>query len=137
MGIASKPTVTYTVPAQTNVTELKRMFWSIEFNGHPVHLMNDAYGHLVDMSSNTGGVFIFNSCAYSISRIITGQLDAYVDVGNRILRDHPETRIDFERAGRGNVCICSPMMLLLPYRSLRRQASSLPTHTATVSTICR
>lgn len=93
----------YTVPAPTTVTELDRMFWSIEFNGHPMHLMNDAYSHLVDTSSNTGGIFIFNSSTYSISRIITGQLDAYVDIGNRILRDRPETRTDFEHAGRGNI----------------------------------
>lgn len=93
----------YPVPAPTGVTELDRMFWSIELNGHPMHLMNDAYSQLVDMSSNTGGIFIFNSSTYSISRIITGQLDAYVDIGNRILRDHPETRTDFEQAGRGNI----------------------------------
>ncbi len=91
------------LPAPTTVTELDRMFWSIEFNGHPMQLMNNAYGHLIDTSSNAGGVFIFNSSTYSISRIITGQLDAYVDIGNRILRDHPDTRADFEHAGRGNI----------------------------------
>lgn len=86
------------------VTEdLATMFWSIEFNGHPMRLMTAAYAHLVDASANTGGVFVFNSASFSISRIITGQLDAYVDIGNRVLHDHPDTEPDFRRAGRGSI----------------------------------
>ena len=59
--------------------------------------------HLIDRSANPGGVFVFNSASYSISRIITGQLDAYVDIGNRLLKDHPGMRADFERVGNGHV----------------------------------
>lgn len=84
-------------------TELERMFWSLEFNGHPARLMLDAYGHLVDASANRGGVYVFNSASFSISRIITGQMDAYVDIGNRLLRDHPETEADFRRVGHGAI----------------------------------
>lgn len=83
--------------------DLATMFWSIEFNGHPMRLMTAAYAHLVDSSANTGGVFVFSSASFSISRIITGQLDAYMDIGNRILRDHPETEADFLSAGRGSI----------------------------------
>lgn len=79
------------------------MFWSIEFNGHPMGLMSQAYGHLVDRTANRGGVFVFNSSSYSISRIITGQLDAYADIGNRLLKDHPALRGEFERAGNGHI----------------------------------
>nr|BFE60238.1 bifunctional fructose-bisphosphatase/inositol-phosphate phosphatase [Dactylosporangium thailandense] len=91
------------VPCLSPNTDLTRMFWSMELNGHPMRLMCGAYGHLVDASANTGGVFLFNSASYSITRIITGQLDAFVDVGNRILRDHPETEAAFRRVGRGSV----------------------------------
>ncbi|GLK99199.1 inositol monophosphatase family protein [Dactylosporangium matsuzakiense] len=91
------------VPDLSPNTDLTRMFWSMELNGHPMRLMCDAYGHLVDASANTGGIFVFNSASYSITRIITGQLDAFVDVGNRILRDRPETEIAFRRVGRGSV----------------------------------
>ena len=45
----------------------------------------------------------FNSASFSISRIITGQLDAYVDIGNRIFRDHPNTEKDFRASGRGYI----------------------------------
>lgn len=91
------------LPRLSPNTELDRMFWSIEFNGHPMRLMTDAYAHLVDASANTGGVFVFNSASFSISRIITGQLDAYVDIGNRLLRDHPRTEAEFRAAGRGHI----------------------------------
>jgi myo-inositol-1(or 4)-monophosphatase len=91
------------VPNLSCNTDLAKMFWSIEFNGHPMHLMSAAYGHLVDMSANSGGVFVFNSASYSISRIMTGQLDAYADVGNRLLKDHPHTEPAFRTAGRGSI----------------------------------
>ncbi|HDW3058548.1 TPA: hypothetical protein RMI67_006509 [Bacillus cereus] len=83
--------------------ELENMFWSFEFNGHPTQLMIETYGHLIDASANKGGVFLFNSASYSISRIITGQMDAYVDVGNRLLKDRPELLKDFKRVGNGQV----------------------------------
>jgi myo-inositol-1(or 4)-monophosphatase len=91
------------VPRLSANADLTRMFWSLELNGHPMRLMCDAYAHLVDASANTGGVFVFNSASFSITRVITGQLDAFVDVGNRILRDHPGTEAAFRKAGRGNV----------------------------------
>ncbi|GHH87484.1 inositol monophosphatase [Streptomyces sulfonofaciens] len=91
------------VPSVGRAEDPERMFWSLEFNGHPARLMLDAYGHLVDASANRGGVYVFNSASFSISRIITGQMDAYVDIGNRLLRDHPETEADFRRVGHGSI----------------------------------
>ncbi|MGH3546981.1 MAG: inositol monophosphatase family protein [Pseudonocardiaceae bacterium] len=91
------------VPALSGTTDLSRMFWSIEFNGHPAALMTSAYGHLIDASANTGAVFVFSSASYSISRLITGQLDAYVDIGNRLLRDDPGLLGEFQRVGNGHV----------------------------------
>ncbi|MEN9518837.1 MAG: inorganic polyphosphate/ATP-NAD kinase Poly(P)/ATP kinase [Cyanobacteriota bacterium] len=93
----------FPLPNLSSTTSLSQMFWSFEFNGHPSLLMSEAYGHLIDQSANTGGVFLFNSASYSISRIITGQMDAYVDIGNRMLKEHPELRADFERVGRGHI----------------------------------
>lgn len=93
----------HALPNLSHTSDLKQMFWSFEFNGHPTQLMIDAYGHLIDLSANTGGVFLFNSASYSISRIITGQLDAYVDIGNRLLKEHPEMLSAFEQVGNGHV----------------------------------
>ncbi|MEW1724501.1 inositol monophosphatase family protein [Streptomyces sp. NPDC093109] len=92
-----------TVPCLSSTAELDRMMWSLEFNGHPAALMTRAYGHLIDRSANTGGVFVFNSATFSISRLITGQLDAYVDIGNRLLREDPALLPEFRRVGNGAV----------------------------------
>jgi len=91
------------VPRLSRNHDLDRLFWSFELNGHPMGLMQQALGRLVDRSANSGGVFVFNSASFSISRIVTGQLDAYVDIGNRLLRDYPETEQAFRRAGRGQI----------------------------------
>jgi myo-inositol-1(or 4)-monophosphatase len=91
------------LPNLSTLTDLDRMFWSIEFNGHPAELMTMAYGHLIDRSANPGGLFVWSSACYSISRIITGQIDAYVDIGNRLLRDHPRLMPRFLEAGRGHI----------------------------------
>jgi myo-inositol-1(or 4)-monophosphatase len=91
------------VPALSSVSDLRNMFWSLEFNGHPADIMIAAYGHLIDLSANRGGVFCWSSASYSISRIITGQLDAYVDVGNRVLKDRPETKDRFLQVGGGHI----------------------------------
>ena len=91
------------LPQLGTTTDLERMFWTLEFNGHPAELMIQCYGHLIDASANRGGVYVVNSASFSISRIITGQMDAYVDIGNRLLRDHPETEADFRRVGHGSI----------------------------------
>ncbi|MGV9214396.1 inositol monophosphatase family protein [Micromonospora sp. RB23] len=91
------------VPRLSDTSELERMFWSLEFNGHPARMMVDAYGHLIDASANRGAVYVFNSASFSLSRIVTGQMDAYVDIGNRILRDRPESETEFRRVGHGNI----------------------------------
>lgn len=91
------------IPQLGSTVDLARMFWSLEFNGHPAELMVRSYGHLIDASANRGAVYVFNSASFSISRIITGQMDAYVDIGNRLLRDHPELESDFRRVGHGSI----------------------------------
>lgn len=91
------------IPSLGATTDLERMFWTLEFNGHPAELMIGAYGHLIDRSANRGAVYVVNSASFSISRIITGQMDAYVDIGNRLMRDRPETEADFRRVGHGSI----------------------------------
>ena len=49
----------------------------------------------------TGGCFLFNSTAFSLTRLLTGQLAASMDVGSRILRDYPASRARFLELGFG------------------------------------
>ena len=58
-------------------------------------------GDIVDAAAMKGGCFLFNSTAYSLTRLLTGQLAAVLDVGNRILRDRPAARDRFLEVGFG------------------------------------
>jgi myo-inositol-1(or 4)-monophosphatase len=63
---------------------------------------------LVDGSSMGGGYFDLGSAAFNMTRIATGQLDAYVDVGRRIVDECPETEAAFLEVGEGAVCTNFP-----------------------------
>lgn len=89
-------------------TDLRRMFWTIGFRGRPARALIETLGDLVDTSSVDGSVFDLGSATYSITRILTGQLDAYVDIGPRMIDDVPGVREEFERVGNGAVLNNSP-----------------------------
>ena len=63
---------------------------------------------LVDGSSMGGGYFDLGSAAFNLTRLATGQLDAYVDVGRRIVDEVPSTEAAFLRVGEGSVCTNFP-----------------------------
>ena len=59
---------------------LESLRWSFEFVGRPVAGIIKNIGSLIDYSSFKGGIYIFNSSAFAITRLVTGQLDAYIDI---------------------------------------------------------
>jgi myo-inositol-1(or 4)-monophosphatase len=63
---------------------------------------------LVDRSGMRGGYFDLGSATFNITRIVTGQLDAYVDAGRRILDEFPQTEAAFLAVGDGSVCTNFP-----------------------------
>ena len=87
----------------TAVTDLDKMSWSFDIAGRPMDYVARIIGPMVDRSSLRSGVFVINSIAFSLTRLVTGQFDAVVDVSNRILRDHAELREEFVEAGLGTV----------------------------------
>jgi len=96
-------------PRLSRETDLDRIAWSLGIVGRPSQPLFEVMGELVDRTSLTGGFFSCNSISYSLTRLVTGQLDAALDIANRIYRDRPETRPAFEAAGHGSV------MGLCPY----------------------
>jgi fructose-1,6-bisphosphatase/inositol monophosphatase family enzyme len=54
-----------------------------------------------------------------MTRVITGQLDAVVEVGSRLIDDVPGMRSEFERIGGGQVLNNSPYDLAAPWLCLR------------------
>ncbi|MEK7816637.1 MAG: inositol monophosphatase family protein [Actinomycetota bacterium] len=89
-------------------TDISRLFWTIGFRGRPARPLIEALGDLVDMSSVDGAVFDLGSASYSITRILTGQLDAYIDIGPRMIEEVPEVKALFEEVGKGAILNNSP-----------------------------
>jgi myo-inositol-1(or 4)-monophosphatase len=90
-------------PALSTNDDLGLLRWSLTMPGRPAALVFGAMADLVDMSSVRGGFFSCNSTCYSISRILTGQQDAYVDVANRIVRESPKLKGEFCEIESGRI----------------------------------
>jgi myo-inositol-1(or 4)-monophosphatase len=88
--------------------DLRRMFWTYGLRGRPVRAMAEVLGDLIDASSVGGATFDLGSACFDMTRIATGQLDAYVEPGPRIVADVPGMREEFERVGGGAVLNNSP-----------------------------
>jgi myo-inositol-1(or 4)-monophosphatase len=89
-------------------TELSRMFWTLGFRGRPAVPLVTVLEELIDTSSVGGAVFDLGSASYDLTRVVTGQLDAYLDVGTRIIEETPALRERFEEVGGGAVLNNSP-----------------------------
>jgi len=89
-------------------TDIARMFWTLGFRGRPAGPLVTVLGELIDASSVGGAVFDLGSAAFDLTRIATGQLDAYLDVGSRMIEEVPAMRARFEHVGGGAVLNNSP-----------------------------
>jgi myo-inositol-1(or 4)-monophosphatase len=87
---------------------IDRMFWTYGFRGRPARPMAEVLGDLIDASSVGGATFELGSAAFDMTRVVTGQLDAYVEPGPRLVEDVPGMREEFERVGGGAVLNNSP-----------------------------
>jgi myo-inositol-1(or 4)-monophosphatase len=87
---------------------LDRMFWTYGFRGRPARPTAEVIGDLIDASSVGGACFDLGSAAFDMTRVVTGQLDAYVEPGPRLVADVPGMRAEFERVGGGAVLNNSP-----------------------------
>jgi myo-inositol-1(or 4)-monophosphatase len=92
----------------TPQVELDTLFWTIGFRGRPAVVLATVLEELIDGSSVGGGLFDIGSATFCITRLFTGQLDAYVDIGPAIITAHPDTEAEFRRVGRGAVLNNSP-----------------------------
>jgi fructose-1,6-bisphosphatase/inositol monophosphatase family enzyme len=91
------------------------MFWGYGFRGRPAAATVDVLGALIDASSVGGGTFELGSQAFVMTRVVTGQLDAVVEVGSRMIDEMPGLRAEFERIGGGQVLNNSPYDLAAPW----------------------
>jgi myo-inositol-1(or 4)-monophosphatase len=95
-------------PSLSGNTDLSRMFWTLGFRGRPAVPLVTVLEELIDTSSVGGAVFDLGSATYDLTRVVTGQLDAYLDVGTRIIDEVPALEERFEEVGGGAVLNNSP-----------------------------
>lgn len=85
-------------------TDLEKVSWAMTVPARPAELIFPVAARIIDLSSLKGGFFACNSSAFSLTRLVSGQLDACVDFANRFYRDIPSVVEDnFINAGRGVV----------------------------------
>jgi len=84
-------------------SDMEDIFWSFEIVGRPVELVMSYIAPLVDRTSVRAGVFLINSASYSLSRLATGQFDAYLDLGGFVLSECAGARARFLELGGGRV----------------------------------
>jgi myo-inositol-1(or 4)-monophosphatase len=95
-------------PSLSANRDLGRMFWAYGLRGRPMRAIAEVIGELIDASSVGGGTFDLGSATYDMTRIVTGQLDAYVEPGPRMVADVAGMRERFEQVGGGAVLNNSP-----------------------------
>ncbi len=99
-------------------TDPRRMFWGYGFRGRPARPTTEVLAELIDGSSVRGGTFELGSQAFAMTRVVTGQLDAVIEVGSRLIDELPGIRAEFERIGDGEVLNNSPYDLAAPWLCL-------------------
>ncbi len=101
IGVTPKPVLSAN-------TAIERMFWVYGLRGRPARGLMEVLAELVDASSVGGATFDLGSATYDMTRVITGQLDAYIEPGPRMIDDVPGMREEFERVGGGAILNNSP-----------------------------
>ncbi len=89
-------------------TDLGALFWTAGLRGRPVMPLTIVLEELIDGSAMRGGYFDLGSATFNLTRIVTGQLDAYVDVGRHLVDVHPALEPAFRAVGAGAVCTNFP-----------------------------
>lgn len=95
-------------PRLSATASLERMFWTYGFRGRPAVPTAIVLEELIDASSVGGASFDLGSATFDMTRILTGQLDAYVEPGPRLVDEVAGMTAEFERVGGGAILNNSP-----------------------------
>lgn len=98
--------------------DLSSIFWAYGFRGRPARATTEVLAELIDGSSVGGGTFELGSQAFAMTRVVSGQLDAVIEVGSRMIDDVPAMLDQFLTVGRGEVLNNSPYDLAAPWLCL-------------------
>jgi myo-inositol-1(or 4)-monophosphatase len=96
-------------PVRTSTnTDLAALFWTAGLRGRPALPMTVVFEHLIDDCAMRGAFFELGSATFAMTRVVTGQLDAYIDVGQHVLDMYPQVESRFRAVGNGALCTNFP-----------------------------
>lgn len=96
-------------PKLSQNVNLETIAWSMTVPARPAALIFPTAAPLIDLTSLKGGFFACNSTSYSLTRLLTNQLDACVDFAARYMKEIPDLVQDqFINAGRGTILGIAP-----------------------------
>lgn len=96
-------------PKLSENTNLETIAWSMTVPARPAALIFPTAAPLIDLTSLKGGFFACNATSFSLTRLLTNQLDACVDFASRYMKEVPELVQDqFINAGRGTILGIAP-----------------------------
>lgn len=95
-------------PKLSTMTTIEGAFFTWGIRGRPAVPSSYVLEGVLDGSGVSGGAFDVGSAAFGMVGVTTGRLDAYIDHGQRMVEDVPETRAHFESISGGHVLNNSP-----------------------------
>ncbi len=90
-------------PGLSSKEELNRIFWTAGYRGRPAEPLTTVLAELIDLSSVDGGYFDLGSATFSITRVVKGEMDVYVDPGQRMAEQVDPVRDMFLEVGHGHL----------------------------------
>lgn len=95
-------------PSLSPTRTIDGAFWTYGFRGRPAMPSAVMLEELIDATSVRGGGFELGSATFGMTGVVLGRFDAYVDHGQRMLDDVPQTRPLFERLAEGAILNNNP-----------------------------
>ncbi len=95
-------------PSPSGKTSLHGAFFVYGLRGRPTVPSALMLEGLIDGSGVSGGSFDLGSATFGMTGVVTGRFDAYVDHGQRMIDDVPQTRLLFEKIANGAVLNNNP-----------------------------
>lgn len=95
-------------PSLSPQKSIEGAFWCYGLRGRPVDPSATMLEELLDSSGVRGGTFDLGSACFGMTGVVAGRFDAYVDHGQRMIEDVPETRPMFEALADGAILNNNP-----------------------------
>ena len=106
-------------PSPSDNNDIGSLLWSMGLRGRPIVPIIEVLEELIDNSNFTGSVFYLGSASFSITKIVSGQLDCYIDIGHRLINEFPVLEKNYARVAQGSIINNYPHDIAAAYLVLK------------------